>query len=73
MHKKVIVFLDGSDLNSSPLRGVAGVKFISNAEELYVAIETAEEVIETSRVNDFFWIDSEMSKWKKLISKLIRP
>ena len=73
MHKKVIVFLDGTDLNSSPLRGVAGVKFISNAEELYVAIETAEEVIETSRVNDFFWIDSEMSKWKKLISKLIRP
>ena len=73
MQKKVIVLLDGMDLNSSPLRGVAGVKFISNAEELYVAIETAEEGIEAPRVKEFFWIDSEMPKWKKLISNLIQP
>lgn len=70
MHSKVIVFLDENDLNNSPLRGISGVRFVSNLEELYLSIIAAKEESVIRRVHDFFWIDSAMPRWEKLVSKL---
>ena len=38
--QKVVVFLDSNNLNFSPLRNVDGVKFVSNLDELYLALKS---------------------------------
>ena len=71
MRSKVIVFLDENDLNFSPLRGVSGISFVSNPQELYEAmIKSAEDPEIRTVQHDFFWIDSTMPKWKKLVNEL---
>ena len=65
--KSVITILDGRSLNLSPLRGVDGVYFLSSAKELAVAINGA-EVNELGQREDYFYLDMELTRWKKWLS-----
>ena len=65
--KSVITILDGRILNLSPLRGVGGVYFVSSAKELAVAINGA-EVNELGQREDYFYLDMELTRWKKWLS-----
>lgn len=71
MQSKVIVFLDDYELNSSPLRGIKTVQFVSGPDELHAAIKGAEVECKSNEVHDFFWVESKMPKWEKLFNRLI--
>jgi len=60
----VISALDPSALNLSPLIGVAGVQFVSDSEELVAALETTNLLTEPKQ---FFYLDSELPRWKTLL------
>jgi len=62
--KLVITILDGKSLNVSPLRGVSGVLFVSNAKELAIAINGV-EVDELEQREDYFYLDVELPRWKE--------
>jgi surface carbohydrate biosynthesis protein (TIGR04326 family) len=70
MRKKVVIFLDSNNLNFSPLRNVDGVEFVSNLDELYLAIKNEIDFAGKVEKSNFFWIDLEMQKWKKIISEI---
>ena len=64
----VISALNPQTLNMSPLRGIEGVEFVSNAGELVNAINK----IKTNKHNkvkpeDFFFLDTSIQKWKNLL------
>jgi surface carbohydrate biosynthesis protein (TIGR04326 family) len=70
MGRCVVVFLDPSILNFSPLRGISeGVTFVSGAEGLAQALKKA---ITHETVNfqekDYFYIDANLRRWKKILS-----
>jgi len=64
--KPVITILDGKSLNMSPLRGVSGVHFVSNAKELAIAINGA-EMSELEQREDYFYLDPELPRWRSLL------
>lgn len=66
---EVLVFLDSSEFNFSPLRNVKGVRFISNCRELAVALQASLAEDKLPDPNDFFWLDYAMPKWSKLFSE----
>ncbi len=70
MDKNVVIYLDGNDLNMSPLRGFEGVTFVSDPEQLCAALESSNLLDVSREVSDFFWVDLDMPKWGKIISKL---
>lgn len=63
-----LVMLDEKELNFSPLRGQAGVHFVSSAEGLAKELESA-SLRGLSQVpnKDFFFLDPDMPRWKKLL------
>ena len=64
----VINYLDPSDFNFSPLRGIQGAKFINSAEELIEAVEHVDtEIWQNGEPEDFFWLDSDLPRWRKLL------
>jgi len=70
MGRCVVVFLDPSILNFSPLRGISeGVTFVSGAEGLAQALK---EAITDETINfqekDYFYIDANLRRWKKILS-----
>jgi len=65
--KSVITILDGRSLNLSPLRGVGGVYFVSNAKELVIAINGA-GVNELEKMEDYFYLDIGLPRWKKWLT-----
>ncbi len=65
----VVVFLDGSDFNFSPLRGVGGVRFVSTHQELATALQASEREGNSPAPDDFFWLDSQMPKWRQALSE----
>jgi surface carbohydrate biosynthesis protein (TIGR04326 family) len=65
----VIVDLDGDGLNLSPLRGQPGVYFVSSAGEMIVALQAVaqgESRTHSDRA-DFFCLDLELPRWKRLL------
>ena len=60
----VISALDPATLNLSPLRGVDGVQFVSNSEELLVALRNTGHKAE---LNQYFYLDRDLPRWKKLL------
>ena len=70
MGKKVMIFMDENNLNFSPLRNVNGVSFVRNYHEIYFELKSEKSPYEPSKINSFFWIDKDMSKWKKIIKRL---
>lgn len=66
---EVIVMLDDTQLNLSPLRGQSGVTFVSTPRELAAALDRAHEHPETRPNNmDFFFLDPALPRWSRLLS-----
>ncbi len=66
----VIVGLDGNELNLSPLRGRRGVRFVGSCADLFEALQVAARgavSMDTDRAN-FFFLDSDLTRWKRLLA-----
>lgn len=64
----VVVMLDETELNYSPLRGQPDVRFVSTPEELAEALQKGgQDMVMGSECNEFFFLDSELPRWKKLL------
>ena len=64
----VISALNPQTLNMSPLRGIEGVEFVSNAGELVSAIERVEITKNDDiKPESIFWLDPKLAMWTKLI------
>ena len=61
---KTIVFISPGELNTSPLKGYPNVFFVSNKEDLNMAINYTTDTLSE---NDFFYLDKSLSNWISLI------
>lgn len=65
----VVVMLDDYELNLSPLRGHAGVCFVSSAGELADALQQAHaKPAADADSSDFFFLDPELPRWSHLLA-----
>lgn len=64
----LVVFLDDENFNHSPLRGTAGVSFAGSAGELATALESAGRCDPPPAPEAFFWLDSRLPRWSRLLS-----
>jgi surface carbohydrate biosynthesis protein (TIGR04326 family) len=61
--------LDDAKLNLSPLRGQSDVRFVSTPEELAEALQMGKQhTVNRPDRNDFFFLDPELPRWRKLLS-----
>jgi len=60
----IVSALDPAVLNMSPLLGVDGVQFITNSEELIVALRNTGIQAEPKQ---YFYLDSDLPRWKRLL------
>lgn len=64
----VIVMLDGSELNYSPLRGRSGTCFVSTPDALAEALQRANRSARADRDHsEFFFLNPELPRWKRLL------
>jgi surface carbohydrate biosynthesis protein (TIGR04326 family) len=64
----VVVMLDGTELNLSPLRARPGVRFVSTPEELAASLQMNCDVSAGERDRtEFFFLDPELPRWKRLL------
>ena len=64
----VVVMLDEKDLNFSALRGEPGVHFVSESKDLAEVLQREDHGSTLDRDHKaFFFLDSELSRWKKLL------
>ena len=68
MNLKVIVLLEGEELNFSPLRGKQGVNFVYNSLDLEKIISNRRKVSNSNEHEDYFFYDKDLARWKKLIA-----
>ena len=61
--------MDGGELNFSPMRNVKGVDFVCNPDQLYQSLDREHSFKKPELGDHIFWIDPELPKWKKIISK----
>jgi surface carbohydrate biosynthesis protein (TIGR04326 family) len=65
----VVVMLDDAELNFSPLRGQSDVRFVCAPEELAAVMQTASQNrARKPEGGDFFFLDPELPRWKKMLS-----
>jgi surface carbohydrate biosynthesis protein (TIGR04326 family) len=64
---KVAIFLDGNDFNHSPLRSDKIVYFVNSPEALSLFLEEGLSEILKPDVKDYFWVNSNYSKWKRFL------
>ena len=64
----VIIVLEESELNFSPLRGNSNVVFVSNASELKKAIRRSGSSVSSGGIDELFFLDHNLPRWKKIIS-----
>jgi surface carbohydrate biosynthesis protein (TIGR04326 family) len=62
----VVVMLDESELNFSPLRGQPGVCFVSSPEELAESLKTEGQPINSNN-SEFFYLEPDLPRWKRLL------
>jgi surface carbohydrate biosynthesis protein (TIGR04326 family) len=66
---QVVVMLNNAELNLSPLRGRSDVRFINTPEELAEALQlTNQNRVDRRDSSDFFFLDPELPRWRKLLS-----
>jgi len=66
----VILYSDGRSFNLSPLRGHSDVHFISTPEELTEVLQKGDQnTAVDSEYNEFFFLDPELPRWKKLLQR----
>jgi surface carbohydrate biosynthesis protein (TIGR04326 family) len=64
----VVVMLNDTELNFSPLRGKAGVSFVSTPKDLAEALHLLSMPNVKRKIqNDYFFLDSQFPKWKRLL------
>lgn len=64
----VIIALDGGGLNLSPFRGLPAVRFVTTGKELAEALDMAAQPGTRDRERqDFFFLDSGLPRWKRLL------
>ena len=67
--KNVLSARDPIGLNLSPLRGAKSAVFVSTGQELADLLSNINKLNEPkSQVNDFFYLDHKLLKWKKLFN-----
>lgn len=67
----LVVMLDESELNFSPLRGKSDVHFVSTPDDLAVELQAATRQGATPGAQDeFFFLDPEYPRWKELLQRL---
>lgn len=64
--KKVIVYCDRKKLNSSPVRNIKNINFVTNSNDLLKALNSKVDLV--SSKNKFFWLDDKLTKWKQSLS-----
>ncbi len=63
----LIQYMDWEYFNMSPLKGLSGVHFISSSKEMLAVLKN--EVIQSRlEIDDYFYLNDELSKWKKMLS-----
>jgi surface carbohydrate biosynthesis protein (TIGR04326 family) len=66
---QVISVLDPTTLNLSPLRGFAGVRFVSSAEMLRdVLLDAPSWTGDVRESVDYFYVDSSLPRWQAFLS-----
>jgi len=69
--KNVITILDPQHLNLSPLRRLGAISFVSDSKDLANKLKSIGEInnfdINNRNVYDYFYLEQELSKWKKII------
>jgi len=63
----VITVFDNYSFNTSPLRGENGAIFVSTSLELKFEMESLLNKSSAQIKNDYFWVDSELPRWKSLL------
>lgn len=64
----VIIILENSELNFSPLRGNPKAIFVSNAVELSQAIHHCSFSFSSERNDELFFLDQKLPRWKKILA-----
>ena len=66
---RVIVAMDGAEMNLSPLRGRPGVRFVGTPGELADALRVGEsdDARDPAR-GDFFFLDAGLPRWQQLLA-----
>lgn len=62
----VIVFTYAQRVNFSPLKGVSGVVFVSNAQSLTEILLSENLLVNNNNPEPFFWTDKKLPKWSKI-------
>lgn len=66
----VIVHHEQSSLNLNPLQGINSVKFVSDSNQLNLALtEIVFNGIKQVKPKDFFWLDKDLPKWRAFLDK----
>jgi surface carbohydrate biosynthesis protein (TIGR04326 family) len=65
----VIQVLDPNTLNMSPLRGLTGVKYVTGAAELVIALDKARQPM-AALAEPYFCLDDKLPRWRKLLEIL---
>ena len=64
---KIIIFLNSTDLNISPLRNFSDVKFVHDSLSLDKTLNEDIEQTNTLERTNFFWFDKHLKLWKKIL------
>jgi surface carbohydrate biosynthesis protein (TIGR04326 family) len=68
---QVVVMQNEAGVNFSPLRGKSDVSFVSTPEELAKALQMVRQnKADRLSGNDFFFLDPELSRWRKLLAPI---
>lgn len=66
----VIIGLDGSSFNLSPLRGQPGVFFVGTPEEMISALTNQSPSKMNFHEQDLFWLDEKLPRWHHLLAAM---
>lgn len=66
----VIIGLDGSSFNLSPLRGQPGVRFVGTTVEMVSALTNRIWANSNSSEQDLFWLQAELPRWHHLLANI---
>lgn len=64
----VVIMLDGSELNLSPLRGRDDVRFITTSMELAAALQMPELAAPGADRDTFFFLDPALPRWARMLA-----
>ena len=63
-----IIFLGSEELNLSPLKGFSDIKFVSDSEEMNLALESKNFKVHSEKKHDLFWFEKDLLRWKKILT-----